>query len=236
MGGFMINGCGAADSYYQLKFLETRQCSCCKKPRSFSLMELKMKIRVIFIPTVTINKRYAIVCESCKNGFFVEEAQKDAIMHGTLIPVIADDGISFIDRNALANNEATATHEQIPSPVNQSVNGVAASVPEPVKTFEAPVIKASESFRPVETPAVNIPEPSKPVEAPAVNIPEPMEAPVKEAEATEPAEVEAETEIKQSVNEGFVRSVIKVCPDCKMLYTSGVTNCPVCGETLVERK
>lgn len=218
MGGFMINGCGAADSYYQLKFLETRQCSCCKKPRSFSLMELKMKIRVIFIPTVTIKKRYAIVCESCKNGFFVEEAQKDAIMHGTLIPVIADDGISFIDRNALANNEATAMHEPIPSPVNQSVT----SVPEPVKTFEAPVIKASESF--------------KPVEAPAVNIPEPMEAPVKEAEATEPAEVEAETEIKQSVNEGFVRSVIKVCPDCKMLYTSGVTNCPVCGETLVERK
>lgn len=229
MGGFMINGCGAADSYYQLKFLETRQCSCCKKPRSFSLMELKMKIRVIFIPTVTIKKRYAIVCESCKNGFFVEEAQKDAIMHGTLIPVIADDGISFIDRNAFANNEATAMHEPIPSPVNQSVNGVAASVPEPVKTFEAPVIKASESF--------------KPVEAPAVNIPEPMEAPVKEAEATVPAEqtvpaadFEAETEIKQSVNEGFVRSVIKVCPDCKMLYTSGVTNCPVCGETLVERK
>lgn len=93
MGGFTINGFGAADSYYPIRPIGEFYCSDCKKNKPFSLMELRMKIRVLFIPTVTINTKYAVVCEHCHSGYYVDEQTKDDILQNRVHIQIADDGL-----------------------------------------------------------------------------------------------------------------------------------------------
>lgn len=95
MGGFLYNGCGASDSYYKIKDLEAAYCNSCKTVRTFQLMELKRKIRVFWVPTLSIDTKYAVVCPYCKNGWYVEEHQKDSILKGTVSVEIGEDGITL---------------------------------------------------------------------------------------------------------------------------------------------
>lgn len=122
MAGFTFNGCGASDSYYPIKFIEERHCNVCNAQTSFSLMELRMKIRVLFIPTVTVNTKYAIVCEKCKNGFYISEEQKNGIMDNSLIPIIASDGINFEERGASVSTDTREIVPEIREPIVETVD------------------------------------------------------------------------------------------------------------------
>ena len=80
MGGFTINGCGAADSYYPIKNLHNAHCTSCGRERMFALMELKRKVKVFYIPTFSVGSKYAVVCSHCKDGWYVSDMQKEFIL------------------------------------------------------------------------------------------------------------------------------------------------------------
>ena len=158
MAGFTFNGCGASDSYYPIKFIEERHCKICSARTSFSLMELRMKIKVFFIPTVTVNTKYAIVCEKCKNGFYISEEQKNGVMDNSLIPIIADDGINFEERVASTSAETYEIVTEKREPVIESINSEASCSwkrPEPESRMEEPVKEYHTEYKPVETSSVN---------------------------------------------------------------------------------
>ena len=100
MGGMLIDGCGASDSYYKLKDVTKAYCRTCGREQMFALMQLKMKIRVFWIPTVPINTKYAVVCPVCKNGYLVDESQKNEILAGRLQVEVAEDGLILHPRSA----------------------------------------------------------------------------------------------------------------------------------------
>lgn len=85
MGGFTINGFGAADSYYPLKSVGQFYCNVCRKGQNFSVMELKRKVKILYIPTVSLYSKYAVVCDKCKIGYYIDESVKDAILKGKAV-------------------------------------------------------------------------------------------------------------------------------------------------------
>ncbi|MEY8337148.1 zinc ribbon domain-containing protein [Lachnospiraceae bacterium 62-35] len=94
MAGFLLNGCGASDSYYKIKDLHQARCKCCRRETSWALMELKMKIRIVYIPTVPIRTKYAVICTACKTGFYVDDAQRRFILdHPSSCVEIKEDGV-----------------------------------------------------------------------------------------------------------------------------------------------
>ncbi len=109
MGGFMIDGCGVADSFYPISDVGTFYCNCCRKEQPFKLMEVKMKIRVFFVPTVPIKTKWAIACHKCKTGFYIKEYMKDSILAGKTKVDVTSEGVhltedvEFVD-NPDANN------------------------------------------------------------------------------------------------------------------------------------
>lgn len=101
MAGFTINGFGASDSYYVLKGLQAAHCPNCRKETQWALMELKMKIRLLYIPTVSVGTKYAVACSKCKNGYYVDERQRDFILNNSADRVsITGDGIILHGINA----------------------------------------------------------------------------------------------------------------------------------------
>lgn len=70
MGGFRYNGCGVTDHFKTIKSLGTYTCPNCKKLTEFSLDEANQKIDILWIPTLTLKSRYAVMCRKCKNGEF----------------------------------------------------------------------------------------------------------------------------------------------------------------------
>ena len=80
MGGFLFNGCGAADTFSKLRLLKTDMCPNCRKEREFYLVKVRMKIHVVFIPTVPLSTKYGIVCSKCKTGVYISEEQMRQIM------------------------------------------------------------------------------------------------------------------------------------------------------------
>lgn len=102
MGGFMYNGFGAADSYYPIKSVGKFYCNACNKEQEFSVMELKRKIRVLYIPTLTINSKFAVACNKCKNGYYIDDNQKNGLLYGrAIVKNISENGpnIVFIEEN-----------------------------------------------------------------------------------------------------------------------------------------
>lgn len=97
MGGFTINGCGAADSFYTMKSLGTHFCYHCNKEKEFALMEVKRKIVVAFIPTFSISTKYAVACKKCKLGYYVDDTLKDDLYNGRKKIEVMRDRIEYID-------------------------------------------------------------------------------------------------------------------------------------------
>lgn len=95
MAGVMINGFGWSDSYYSRLNLGQHYCKFCNSIQNFALMEVKAKIRMMFIPTVAFGTKYFIGCEKCKNGIYVDDEQRDLLLYrGAKIEV--GDGISIV--------------------------------------------------------------------------------------------------------------------------------------------
>lgn len=125
MAGFTINGFGASDSYYVLKGLQTARCPNCRKETQWALMELKMKIRLLYIPTVSVGTKYAVTCTKCKNGYYVDERQRDFILNNPADRVsIAEDGVVLHGINAEADAvEVPAEVVEVPEePVSREVS------------------------------------------------------------------------------------------------------------------
>lgn len=80
MGGFRVDGCGAKDYFKKMKYLGERMCPRCKMLTPFYLEQVKHKVSVFYIPTVTLKERYAIMCDSCKTGALVEGAEMHRLM------------------------------------------------------------------------------------------------------------------------------------------------------------
>lgn len=80
MGGFRIDGTGASDHFKKVKSLGVHRCPKCGKDTEFFLELAKFKIDIFYIPTVTLKKRYAVICSKCENGQFVSEAWADELL------------------------------------------------------------------------------------------------------------------------------------------------------------
>ena len=81
MGGFTVNGCGVGDSFYPKLSLGQHYCRVCGSIQEYSLMEVQRKIKVFFVPTVSINTKYAVACKKCKNGFYITDEQREALWY-----------------------------------------------------------------------------------------------------------------------------------------------------------
>lgn len=190
MGGFTINGFGAADSYYPIRPIGEFYCSDCQKNKPFSLMELRMKIRVLFIPTVTINTKYAIVCEHCHSGYYVDEQTKDDILQNRVHIQVADDRLI--------------------------IQKLSAASPAVQQSAPALVGTAEETQNRIPSVTQSPPLASDTCDCEDIKIP---------AQAT-----------KTSVPKPSATRVVKQCPACQLLFRDDKSLCPICGQTLVERK
>ncbi len=80
MGGFQINGFGARDYFTKMKYLGEKICPKCGRLSPFYLEKGKFKVSVLFVPTVTLKERYAVLCGNCEQGNWIEEVQMHKIM------------------------------------------------------------------------------------------------------------------------------------------------------------
>ena len=82
MGGFQLDGCGAKDYFTKIKFLGEHLCPNCNKVTPTYLEKGKFKISVFWIPTVTLKERYAIMCENCEQGRWIEDSEAYRLLNG----------------------------------------------------------------------------------------------------------------------------------------------------------
>ena len=104
MGGFLFNGCGAADSFYPKKSLGMHYCKYCHSIKEYALMEVKRKIRVVYIPTFSITTKYAVGCTKCKNGYYIEDNVRDEILYGKMGIEMQGDEIKLVRVNSTYGN------------------------------------------------------------------------------------------------------------------------------------
>lgn len=68
MGGFTVNGCGTGDSFYPKLNLGNHFCKACNSIQEFDLMEVKRKVKVLYIPTFSLKTEFVkgVLCKSYK--------------------------------------------------------------------------------------------------------------------------------------------------------------------------
>ena len=210
MAGFTLNGFGASDTYHTLKELKTAHCNACKRETTFALMELKMKIRLLYIPTVSIGTKYAVVCTRCKNGYYVDERQKQFILDNPASKVeIRPDGV--ILRGIHAEQAEIEAPKDVPE----------VAVPAEKHPVAAPKQEDLDAFFVREEP---VQEKKQSVEALAGVMSEAAEQ--KKAAA-------AAAEVKPVVIPTYQRR--KVCPSCRMMFAPEKEICSICGSALQEK-
>lgn len=99
MSGFRINGCGAKDYFKKVKYLGEQMCPNCKMKTPFYLEKGEFKVSVFWIPTVTLKERYAIMCEVCEEGKWIEDATAYSILNGN-----ADTQTQAIQQKAVSSS------------------------------------------------------------------------------------------------------------------------------------
>ncbi|MBE6913235.1 MAG: hypothetical protein E7473_11995 [Ruminococcaceae bacterium] len=165
MGGFTFNGCGATDSFYPIKSVGTFFCKHCGREVTFTLSEVRRKVRVVWIPTVTLTTKFAVVCTNCKTGFYVSDQQKDDILYERVSLRMERDGLALEVKgesrpqprekntfNVRSNNEKT----ELQSPRN-SMWEINDDIEPPPKTASVPTIRENVSFeekKPFVTPEI----------------------------------------------------------------------------------
>lgn len=257
MGGFMINGCGAADSYYLLKSLPGHTCRLCRK-NDYALMELKRKIRVLYIPTVSLSTKYAVVCPKCKEGYYVSDAQKDFILRNdpSCVEIVSDGvvihGFGSSQPERIIDTEVVTEVEEQPVPETKgaycsncgavlSPNTIFCtqcgtrrntSTPTPV-VIEETIPATTEESIPAVAEEASLAE--KPVEMPAT----PSVSETKTADnvcisVNNSHETSTNASNLSSASDKFVYNYQrgKVCPDCGMRAAPGKERCSICGAKL----
>jgi len=84
MGGFRFNGCGVTDHFKKIKSLGLHMCPMCKRASEFFLEEAKQKIDIVFIPTLTLRSRYAVMCSKCGQGEPCSDQWAVNLINGTV--------------------------------------------------------------------------------------------------------------------------------------------------------
>lgn len=88
MGGFRVNGCGVTDHFKRVKSLGMHLCPSCGRAAEFFLEEAKQKVDVLFIPTVTLKSRYAVMCSKCDQGQFCSDQWAVHLMNSPTPPPV----------------------------------------------------------------------------------------------------------------------------------------------------
>ncbi len=222
MAGFTFNGCGASDSYYPIKYIGDFNCPCCGNTmQKFSLMELRMKIRVFFIPTVTVNTKYAVACNKCKNGYYVDETQKNNILSGRVQAIVTSDGVEFNDvEQKIVHTVSVPKNESVASHISEVVDVFNENCNDNTSTDVS-----NDSIKPGQSDTIEF----KPEERNAENI--------YSEKAQNKSETESTTVPKVNVDmTTFTKRVVKICPHCQMMYNSSKEKCTVCGRDLEIRE
>lgn len=47
-------------------------------------MEVKRKVKVLYIPTFSLNTKYAVACNRCKTGYYVDDSIRDELLYGRM--------------------------------------------------------------------------------------------------------------------------------------------------------
>lgn len=245
MGGVLINGCGTSDSLVTMRTLPGRLCRVCKKA-DYALMEVKRKVRVFYIPVVSINTKYAIACPKCKEGYYISEEQKNIVLReGSSCVEILADGVRIHGTTKAAVVDAPADDEiYFVDEGSQTVCSCGATLMPGAKFCTKCGSKAGNAV-------IDMPEP--PVTGPAVDEelkPEPEKVPEVSTEPEKPLEVKAELEkipeIKFVVppvvpeNKSFAEQNTKtpiyrrgkLCPECGMRSLPDKEICSICGTKL----
>ena len=209
MAGFTFNGFGASDTYRTLKELKTAHCNSCRKETTFALMELKMKIRLLYIPTVSIGTKYAVVCTRCKNGYYVDERQRQFILDNPASKVdFTSEGVILRDINAeQAEIEAPETVPALAAPVEEPP--VAAVKQEELDTF---FVKK---------------DPEQEKKESVADLARVM------SEAAQKKQSSAAVNVKPVTVPTYQRR--KVCPSCRMMFAPEKEVCSICGSALQEK-
>lgn len=227
MAGILVNGCGASDSYYKIKDLGMAYCSTCRKMRPFALMELKMKIRVFWIPTVPISKKYAVTCTSCKNGYYVDEQQMNDIVNGRVKAEIASDGVTL---RRVGEQKDSRTVREIGKQTDAK------------ETIETDTVKADPiQVNPIQVNPVDIEQINVETErvqfsdvAPEIRDIEPV--PVPSPTIDKVPIIDRTPIIDKAPSVGFRMPRRKICPVCNLLYMENKEICDICGRKLVDRQ
>lgn len=224
MGGFTINGCGAADSFYPIKDLGEFYCPECRQKRQMCLMEVKRKIKVLYIPTVSINTKYAVGCRSCENGYYISDQQKDDLIYGRAWPEITEDGLLLhqIKESPAQGTEMTAEEyleeeeTALEEYADTGENSVGGSAPHEIQRPRF----CSKCGRELDEAT------GKCKVCDDADMPDTMQQ-------SGPAGGGKDFSVKAALAGTLQR---KICPVCGLLYTADKTNCSVCGKQLEERK
>lgn len=241
MGGFMFNGCGAADSYYLLKSLSGHTCRSCGK-KDYALMELKRKIRVLYIPTIPINTKYAVVCPRCKEGYYVSEAQKDYILRNdsSCVEVVSDGVVihGFADSQEERIIDTEAEPEVDERPVSET-KGVYCSNCGALLSPNAIFCTQCGTRRNTSDPALEVIEETIPAKKP---IEMPKTAPASEKKTADNVCARVNNSHEESITVSNLSSTKdkfvynyqrgKVCPGCGMRSAPGKERCSICGANL----
>lgn len=139
MGGFLLNGCGVADSVSKLRLLKTEHCSTCGKACDFYLAKIKLKIHIAFIPTISLNTKYGIVCAKCKTGNYITEEQMRELTNADEeSKVLLFDAIMHPENN---DNVQAAECPQTPKTPQKNTSGESSSIEIDFKANDATICK-----------------------------------------------------------------------------------------------
>ena len=47
-------------------------------------MEVKRNVKVLYIPTFSLNTKYAVACNRCKTGYYVDDSIRDELLYGRM--------------------------------------------------------------------------------------------------------------------------------------------------------
>lgn len=95
MGGFTYNGIGWGDCFYPKKDLGRHYCYECKSIQEFALMEVKSKVKILYIPTVSFKTRFSVGCKKCKSGYYVNEDVVRDLLYNRLSIEVAENEVRF---------------------------------------------------------------------------------------------------------------------------------------------
>lgn len=212
MAGFTFNGFGASDTYHTLKELKVARCNSCGKEAMFSLMELKMRIRLLYIPTVSVGTKYAVVCTRCKNGYYVDDRQKQFILDNPASKVeIRPEGV--ILRGINAEQAAVEVPKDVPEvAVPKEKPTVAAANQEDVDAFferKEPEQEKKNAVIELAKTVMGVAEDKQSSAAPAAAEGKPVEIPTYQRR--------------------------KICPSCRMMFAPEKEVCSICGSPLQEK-